>query len=130
PLYRGYLLKEQLRALYTTDARAHAPALLDACALPRRWPSPSACSRSPQALRPARARLPHPRGRRGTARSARPRQLERPARRRPALQPSPSSPSGSDTRTPPPPTTVGVRIVRGPLHSPELVIAPPMESCA
>jgi transposase len=30
PLYRGYLLKEQLRALYKPESRAHAPALLDA----------------------------------------------------------------------------------------------------
>ena len=30
PLYRGYLLKEQLRALYHPDSRPHAPALLDA----------------------------------------------------------------------------------------------------
>jgi transposase len=30
PLYRGYLLKEQLRALYAPETRAHAPALLDA----------------------------------------------------------------------------------------------------
>jgi transposase len=30
PLYRGYLLKEQLRALYRTESRPHAPALLDA----------------------------------------------------------------------------------------------------
>jgi transposase len=30
PLYRGYLLKEQLRALYAPDSRPHATALLDA----------------------------------------------------------------------------------------------------
>ena len=30
PLYRGYLLKEQLRALYRSESRPHAPALLDA----------------------------------------------------------------------------------------------------
>ncbi len=30
PLYRGYLLKEQLRALYHPESRPHAPALLDA----------------------------------------------------------------------------------------------------
>ncbi len=30
PLYRGYLLKEQLRALYRPESQAHAPALLDA----------------------------------------------------------------------------------------------------
>jgi transposase len=29
PLYRGYLLKEQLRAIYAPESRAHAPALLD-----------------------------------------------------------------------------------------------------
>ena len=30
PLYRGYLLKEQLRALYAPESRAQAPALLEA----------------------------------------------------------------------------------------------------
>jgi transposase len=30
PLYRGYLLKEQLRAIYAPASRPHAPALLDA----------------------------------------------------------------------------------------------------
>jgi len=30
PLYRGYLLNEQLRALYRSESRPHAPALLDA----------------------------------------------------------------------------------------------------
>ena len=30
PLYRCYLLKEQLRALYRSESRPHAPALLDA----------------------------------------------------------------------------------------------------
>ena len=30
PLYRGYLLKEQLRAIYAPASTTHAPALLDA----------------------------------------------------------------------------------------------------